>query len=61
MNRAGISWADLQNGVLRIPKEESSKNTENWVVGLKDRTSEMLARWIDEREAYGKYDDTDTL
>jgi site-specific recombinase XerD len=61
VKRAVVSWVDLQNGVLRIPKEESSKNTENWVVGLKDRTTEMLRRWINEREAYDKYDDTDTL
>ena len=34
VKRAVVSWVDPQNGVLRIPKEESSKNTENWVVGL---------------------------
>lgn len=61
VERAVVSWVDLQNGVLRIPKEESSKNTENWVVGLKDRTAKMLSRWIEERDAYAKYDDTDRL
>jgi len=61
VERAVVSWVDVQNGVLRIPKEESSKNTENWVVGLQDRTAEMLARWIEERKTYEKYDGEDTL
>ena len=61
VERAVVSWVDLQNGVLRIPKEESSKNVDNWVVGLKDRTTEMLGRWIEEREAYTKYDKKDSL
>lgn len=61
VERAVVSWVDVQNGVLRIPKEESSKNTENWVVGLQDRTAEMLTRWIEERKMYEKYDNTDTL
>lgn len=61
VERAVVSWVDLNNGVLRIPKEDSSKNTDNWVVGLKDRTTEMLGRWIEERDTYNKYDDTDTL
>lgn len=61
VERAVVSWVDLQNGVLRIPREESSKNVDNWVVGLKDRTAEMLGHWIEEREAYEKYDGTDSL
>jgi integrase len=61
VERAVVSWVDVQNGVLRIPKDESSKNTENWVVGLQDRTAEMLARWIEEHNTYEKYDDTDAL
>jgi len=61
VERAVISWIDLQNEVLRIPKEESSKNTENWVVSIQSQTADMLARWINEREAYDKYQETDTL
>lgn len=44
VERATLSWADLDNGVLRIPREESSKNTENWIVGLRDQTADMLRR-----------------
>jgi len=61
VQRAVTYWVDLQNGVLRIPKEESSKNTENWIVGLQDRTTDVLGRWIEERKAYKKYDNTDAL
>lgn len=54
-------WIDTENGVLRIPKEDSSKNRDNWVVGLCEQTSEMLARWLDQRETYDKYADTDAI
>lgn len=59
--RATVEWVDRDNGVLRIPKAESSKNRDNWIVGLTDRTLDALARWLRERECYGKYDDVDTL
>lgn len=61
VNRAVTRWVDIDNGVLRIPKEESSKNTENWIVPVQNRTVEALERWLDEREQYSLYDDTDTL
>ena len=61
VKRAVLGWVDLGNEVLRIPKEESSKNKENWVVSLQSQTTEMLSRWINEREQYEKYDGTDAL
>jgi site-specific recombinase XerD len=61
VERAVIAWADPMNGVLRIPKEDSSKNEDNWLVSLQDRTAEILGRWLREREAYMMYDDTDAL
>lgn len=61
VERAVIGWVDLENEVLRIPREESSKNTENWVVSLQSKTAELLGRWIEEREQYEKYDETDAL
>ncbi len=36
VRRARTQWIDIGNQVLRIPKEESSKNTENWIVSLQD-------------------------
>ena len=61
VERAVTSWVDLDNGVLRIPKEESSKNRDNWIVGLQDRTAEALEKWLEQRRYYDKYDDTDKI
>lgn len=58
---AKVSWVDLDNGVLRIPKEDSVKNEDNWQVSLLDRTTRFLEKWLDERELYEKYDDSDLL
>lgn len=61
VERATLSWVDADNSVLRIPKEESSKNEEHWVVGLRDRTAEILWKWCQQRRTYPQYDETDTL
>ena len=59
--RATTQWVDAANDVLRIPKDESSKNRENWVVSLQARTTQMLSRWLEERRAYPDYEGTDLL
>ena len=61
VERAVISWVDVQNRVLRIPKDESSKNRDNWIVSLRERTARTLKLWLDERENYSKYYHTDAL
>jgi len=61
VERARTGWVDIENAVLRIPKEDSSKNTDHWIVGLQDRTAETLARWLEQRKTKPKYDDTDKL
>lgn len=61
VERATLSWVDLDNDALRIPKEDSSKNTDNWVVGLRIQTTEYLARWLEERQTYPKYDGTEHI
>jgi integrase len=61
VERSTLSWIDIDNSVLRIPKEDSAKNREHWVVGLRDRTAEMLSRWCQERRTYPMYDDTDAI
>ncbi len=61
VERAVTGWVDIENAVLRIPKEQSSKNTGNWIVGLQDRTAETLDRWLNQRENDPTYDDTDKL
>lgn len=42
--RSNTGWLDLENGVLRIPKDDSSKNRDNWTVALITRTKEILTR-----------------
>ncbi|SDM38894.1 Site-specific recombinase XerD [Halogranum gelatinilyticum] len=61
VERAKVSWVDVENSVLRIPKEDSAKNDGNWVVALSDRTTDALERWMNEREQYEQYDDADEL
>lgn len=61
VTRARTDWVDVSNAVLRIPAEQSSKNTEHWRVSLKTETAEYLAAWLEERELYEKYEDTDRL
>lgn len=61
VERAKITWVDTENAVLRIPREESSKNDGNWTVSLRPQTAKALARWVDEREQYDLYDGRDEL
>jgi integrase len=55
VGRATESWLDLENNLLRIPKEDSTKNTDNWHVALSDRTGDILRKWLSERATYEKY------
>lgn len=61
VGRATTQWVDIENAVLRIPKDESSKNRDNWVVSLSTKTASMLERWINERGCYEKYEGSDQL
>jgi integrase len=58
---ANVDWVDQDNGVLRIPVEDSSKNRENWVVALKSSTASILDQWLDERDTRERYDGRDAL
>jgi len=61
VGRATVDWVDLDNELLRIPKQDSSKNRNNWQVGLTSRTADALQHWLDERKNYERYHDTDAL
>jgi len=61
VERARTSWVDTENQLLRIPKAESSKNTDNWTVALSRRTAQALDRWLRERAEYQRYAETDAL
>jgi len=58
---ARVGWCDTDNGLLRIPREDSSKNEGNWAVSITDRTATALRRWIEERSKHPRYSDTDKL
>lgn len=61
VERAKTYWVDPDNAALHIPADESSKNEDNWSVSLRRETAEYLTRWMEERQMYEKYDDTDAL
>jgi len=61
VERSRVQWVDVDNQVLRILKEESSKNEGNWTVALSDRTATALDRWLTERGTYEKYDGSDAI
>ena len=44
--RAKTSWIDVDNAVLRIPKEDSAKNVGNWNVSIRDETANALDEWV---------------
>lgn len=61
ISRATVSWVDVDDALLWIPPEEAVKNDKRWKVGLRERTAMILEKWINEREAYERYDNSDQL
>jgi integrase len=61
VRRARVSWLDLDNGVLRIPAEEASKSDEGWETALTERTVDAFGRWLEERDEFDAYEDTDRV
>jgi integrase len=59
VGRATVNWVNLESHELNIPKEESTKNEAYWNCTLKNRTVNVLSRWLDERSAYEKYEGRD--
>jgi integrase len=61
VERSRIQWVNTDSGMLEIPADESSKNRDNWHTPLTEKTTNILKKWIDEREQYDKYDDCDDI
>jgi integrase len=61
VGRARREWVDVDNAVLRIPAENSSKNSDNWRAALTSRTATALDHWLDDRADNPMYDDRDEL
>jgi integrase len=61
VRRARPGWVDIDNELLRIPREESSKNEQDWRTSLTRRSADALDEWLQVRGNDEKYDDTDAL
>ena len=61
VGRAKVSWVNFEDHTLDIPREESSKNEDNWKCVLSDRSVRALEKWLPERESYEKYGSRDEL
>lgn len=58
VERASVSWIDWESETLRVP-EPGSENV--WDAVLQEQTVDALENWINEREYYEKYTDSDLL
>lgn len=62
VGRAKVEWCDTQNARLLIPREDDSKGeNENWSVVLNNDTNEILKNWLQERQTYEKYDESNRI
>jgi len=56
VERAETDWVRAEKETLYIPKEDASKNRENWEVALRPDTVMALQKWLEQRTNQTKYD-----
>lgn len=61
VKRFKVSWLDLGNDQILIPKNDAVKSEARQSPVIQPETSDILENWLDERESYPEYDDTDVL
>ena len=61
VGRAKVDWVNFEDNTLDIPREESSKNDNNWKCVLSNKSFRALQTWLEERSSYEKYDGRDEL
>jgi len=63
IERARVDWFKdtLKKGYMRVSKDESSKNSDNWRCYLSDESVRLLKRWLKERKEMDKYDDREAV
>jgi|AntRauMinimDraft_4_1070384.scaffolds.fasta_scaffold03023_1 integrase len=61
VGRAKVDWVNFEDHTLDIPREESSKNDNNWKCVLSDKSVRALGTWLDERSSYEVYSGRDEL
>lgn len=59
IERATVSWVDLEEEVLVIPKDDDSNDS--WTAALRAQTVQALEGWLAERECYEMYTNSDKL
>lgn len=52
VERSCRSWFHLDEAVMKIPKAQSSKNSDNWECVLSNKSVRALRNWLDERTGY---------
>jgi site-specific recombinase XerD len=61
IGRMKVDWVNLDKRTIRIPREDAVKNEDYWEASITQDTATILGKWIEEREALPKYDDTGLL
>lgn len=61
VGRAKVPWFNTDEGVVVIPKSESAKNSNNWRVPITEQTANVVDRWLQERQMYDRYAESDRM
>lgn len=61
VGRMKTDWVNLSDKTLDIPPKEATKSDNNWKCALSKKTVRALSRWLNEREAYEKYEGSDLV
>lgn len=61
VGRANVNWFDLDNRKMLVPKEESTKNDDEWECALSGHSVTAIENWLSERDSYDLYDGRDAM
>lgn len=55
------SWISLQREEITFPSKEAVKSKSSWTCEISSKSRNALENWLQERQTYDKYNDTDYL
>ena len=61
IGRAKVDWFNLKNQKMLVPKDESTKNNDEWECALSSRSVNAMEKWLSERESYELYEGRDEV
>lgn len=61
IEKMNTGWLRLEKGVIAVPPKKTVKDGDPTEIALTQRTVNSLRRWLEERENYEKYDETDAV